>query len=97
MSDGLLGLNASATIEVGALPVTIVVGGLNVPSPLPRKMLTVLAAILTTARSAKPSLLKSPTAIDVGLEPLGRTSGEDGAAVKVPSPFPSRIETVLSS
>ena len=34
---GLLGLNASATIEVGALPVTIVVGVLNVSSPLPQE------------------------------------------------------------
>ena len=55
-------------------------------------MLTVLAFLLTTARSGKPSSLKSPTAIAVGPAPLG--SVRVGSAVNVPSPFPCRMETV---
>ena len=42
---------------------------LMVPSPLPRKIVTVSGPAFATARSALPSPLKSPTATDAGIAP----------------------------
>jgi|HubBroStandDraft_6_1064221.scaffolds.fasta_scaffold279474_2 hypothetical protein len=49
---------------------------------------------VATAMPSRPLLLKSPTATDVG--PEVKATGELDAGVKVPSPFPRRIDTVLS-
>ena len=64
---------------------------MKVPSPFPKKIRTESA--LTTARSAMPSPLKSPVATDCGVLTVFRL----GVDVKVPSPTPMRIVTVLLS
>src|SRR2546430_1724923 len=48
---------------------------------------------LATARSCLPSPLKSPTATESGLEPVGKSI----AALKLPSPLPNKIDTVFES
>src|ERR1700675_2210874 len=63
--------------------------GVKVPSPLPRKR---AGALPPTARSEMQSPLKSPTAI--GLK-MGPAIAGPVAAVKVPSPFPSKIVIVF--
>ncbi len=82
----------------GLVPTVSVAAALKVPSPLPRRMLTVpgafeapLPAVLSTARSGLPSPLKSPTAMPCGLAPTEVLTG----AAKPPLPLPSRIETLL--
>ena len=50
-----------------------------------------LPLLISTARSALPSPLKSPAAIAVGVGPVER----DGAGVNVPLPLPRRMVTVL--
>src|ERR1700742_191535 len=71
-----------------------VVPAVKVPSPFPRRIETVpllqLRQPSDTAKSSFPSRLKSPTAAEVGWKP---TAGLD-LIVKLPSPFPRRIETV---
>src|SRR5436309_14604076 len=63
----------------------------KVPSPLPSSTDTVLDPLLVTTRSGRPSRLKSPTAMDVGV-----AVATAGAARKVPSPLPSSTEVVLA-
>ena len=63
------------------------------PVPVPSRMLTLLEPALATARSGRPSRLKSPTATELGWVPT--LSGEVGAAAKSPVPVPSRMVTVL--
>src|SRR2546429_9670547 len=60
---------------------------LNVPSPLPSRMLTVFPIPSLTAKSALPSLLKSAATMPVAKKPTG--IGELCAGVNVPSPLPS--------
>src|SRR5256885_10352659 len=55
----------------------------KVPSPLPSSTDTVLDPLLVTTRSGRPSRLKSPTAMDVGVAVAAA-----GAAREGPSPFP---------
>ena len=64
---------------------------MNPPFPSPSRMVRVLPVVgqpFATAKSGIPSPLKSPTTTETGHEPV---AGE-GAAVKVPSPFPSRMD-----
>ena len=63
---------------------------MNVPSPLPSRMVTVFSSKFATARSSFPSPLKSPTAIEQGQCPV---AGDEETGVKVPFPLPSRILT----
>ena len=85
----------------GKLPTVIgdPLAGAKVPSPLPNRMITVLSKSLVSARSALPSWLKSPTAMEQfeawnwllqGVFPTPLI-GEPLAALKVPSPLPSRM------
>src|ERR1039457_7621042 len=74
-----------------AAPARQLTAGLNVPSPLPSRILTLLVVELVTARSAMPSPLKSPTATALGPPPTGKLTG----VWKVPSPLPSATVTVL--
>src|SRR5215471_5741783 len=67
---------------------------LNVPSPFPNRMLTVLSADFATARSRLPSPLKSAITTAVGFAPTVTTA--TGAKVNVPSPLPSRTVMLLS-
>src|SRR5207244_3510745 len=66
---------------------------LNVPSPLPSRMLTMFPIPSLTAKSALPSLLKSAATMPVAKKPTG--IGEPGAGVNVPSPLPSSTTTPL--
>ncbi len=61
------------------------------PEPLPSRTVTVPAARLDTTRSALPSWLKSPVAIEAGVPPT--LTGDPGAALKPPAPLPSRTVT----
>ena len=78
-------------MEFGQMPVVRLAAAWNVPSPFPRRTVTVPASLLlevaklTTARSTLPSPLKSPTARDHGRKPV---DGLTGVGVKVPFPFP---------
>ena len=58
------------------------------PSPLPKRILALESSLFVTARSALPSLFRSPIARASGDVPT--VTGEPVAAVKVPSPLPSR-------
>src|SRR5437773_3219576 len=67
--------------------------GAKVPSPLPKRMVTVLTSKFATARSSFPSPLKSPIASPNGVPVAG---GEE-TGVKVPSPGPEQNgESVVS-
>ena len=64
----------------------------NVPSPLPGKIVTLLPPLLATARSAMPSPLKSPAAIAMGAKPAAAlvefrklSAAADPPSVAVPS------------
>src|SRR5882757_523448 len=50
--------------------------GEKVPSPWPKRILTVLSLELATTRSMKPSLLKSPMATETGASPIPVRTGE---------------------
>src|SRR5258708_39510153 len=50
--------------------------GEKVPSPWPRRTLTVLSLELAMTRSIKPSLLKSPMATETGASPIPARTGE---------------------
>src|SRR3954452_21870764 len=62
------------------------------PAPSPRNTLTLPPMKLSAAKSGLPSLLKSPTATDLGV--WATITGEPGAGVKPPMPSPSRIVTL---
>ncbi len=64
---------------------------MNVPSPLPSKIVALAVEKLVTTRSANPSPSKSPTATPLTEPPT--TIGEPVASSKFPSPSPSKIET----
>ena len=70
----------------------IVARACRVPSPLPRNTETVWLRPLAVATSSLPSRLKSPVITQTGNDP-----GKSLQVLNVPSPFPSRIETDLSS
>src|SRR4051812_12474177 len=61
------------------------------PAPSPRKTLMLPPMKLSAAKSGLPSLLKSPTATDLGVWPT--VTGKPGA-VKPPAPSPRRIVTL---
>src|SRR5882757_2065757 len=86
-------LKSPAATNVGLVlvPVDGLAAAVNVPSPLPKRTVTVLLKVFATARSDLPSPLKSPTATDSGLLPVDGLA----AAVNVPSPLPNRTVTVL--
>ena len=74
-------------------------GATNVPSPWPRKISTpgietLFCPLVTTARSALPSPLKSAAKIYWFRTPATFSGqSEVGSGVKVPSPLPRSIET----
>src|SRR3954465_13930792 len=63
------------------------------PAPSPRNTLTLPPMKLSATKSGLPSLLKSPTASDLGVWPT--VTGEPGAGVKPPVPSPRRIDTLF--
>src|SRR3954467_14914990 len=63
------------------------------PAPSPRNTLTLPPMKLSAAKSGLPSLLKSPTATDLGVVPT--VTGEPGPGVKPPMPSPRRIVTLF--
>src|SRR5436190_7201511 len=63
------------------------------PAPSPRNTLTLPPMKLSATKSGLPSLLKSPTATDLGVVPT--ITGEPGAGVKPPRPSPRRIDTLF--
>src|SRR5215472_10738380 len=73
-------------------------GGRKLPSPLPNRIVTLpgplKGALLTTARSANPSPLKSPTATDLASAGARKTIS---GGPNVPSPRPSIIATPLEA
>jgi len=95
--SSLLSLLKSATAtEIGPAPVSDPAGvSTNVPSPLPSKTDAILSTLLMTIKSSRPSALKSPDETAAG--PVPTATGEPVAGVKVPSPTPRRIVTVLSA
>src|SRR3954469_17966612 len=62
------------------------------PAPSPRNTLTLPPMKLSATKSGLPSLLKSPTATDLGV--WCTITGEPGAGVKPPAPSPRRIVTL---
>src|ERR1700687_923876 len=67
--------------------------GVNVPSPFPSKIETVLSCWLTTAISVRSRgllALSDPVTNAIGPLPV---AGAAGVAVKVPSPLPSKMES----
>jgi hypothetical protein len=85
-------LKSPTAIALGALPVEgDDATGVNVPSPLPRRIVTLLLEVFTTAKSNFQSPLKSPTAIDLGEFP---------AAMGEPLAFPNvthGAETIIGN
>src|SRR5262249_32089031 len=61
------------------------------PVPLCRMIETLFELLFATARSRKPSLLKSPTAAAAGLAPVWKSF----LAWKLPFPFPRKTETLF--
>ena len=64
----------------------------NVPSPLPRRMETSSRLESVTARSVRPSLLKSAATMDVAPLPGGKATVK--GCWNVPSPLPGRMVTL---
>src|SRR3954464_3524835 len=62
------------------------------PAPSPRNTLRLPPMKLSATKSGLPSLLKSPTATDLGV--WCTITGEPGAGVKPPAPSPRRIVTL---
>ncbi len=67
--------------------------GANLPLPSPSRVVTLPSPTFATARSAMPSLLKSPVATGVGRLPTA--TGNPGAGANPPLPSPSNILTLL--
>ncbi len=87
-------LRSPTATHKGPRPVFKVCAGWNVPFPLPSSTAIEVALPppkVATARSARPSRLKSPTTTQLGLlpEPTEKFRG----AWNVPSPLPSSTET----
>src|SRR5580704_17450473 len=93
-SGALSPLKSPTTAEWDKYPAPKICGCLKVPSPLPRSKLTRFPGLrprgmLVTARSSKPSPLKSAATMEEGFAPAGYSLG----AWNVPSPLPSRMVT----
>ena len=84
-------LKSPTAIKRGSVPTGTgeLFAGVNVPSPCPKSMETVLASKLAVARSKFPSSFKSPTEIERGALPIGKLVG----GPNVPSPSPKSMET----
>ena len=82
-----------AAKKIGSSPVATVLFAVcvNVQSPFPRRMVTVLLPEFATAKSGMESPLKSPTTTKIGLTP---TASVLTGAANVPSPLPSRTSKV---
>src|SRR2546422_68485 len=78
-------------MATGPFPVGKSVFALKVPSPLPNRTETVLAFLLTTARSSLPSPLKSLAARATGVAPVEKSV----FVPNEPSGLPSTMETLL--
>ena len=77
-------LKSPTAMETGSVPTLSgeVGAAVKFPVPSPSRIVTLLELMLATARSGRPSRLKSPTATPRGSVPT--LSGEEGAAVKSP-------------
>src|SRR4051812_13039961 len=78
-------------MECGLVPTGKLDPAAKVPSPFPRSTDTVLDPKLVTARSSRPSPVRSTAATKDGLTSVAKL----WAAWKVPSPFPSSTETLF--
>src|SRR5260370_27546816 len=79
-------------MEFGPLnPVMGMPIGVNVPLPMPRKMVTVLSSLFATARSSVPSLLKSPATTVNGCVPTAM----GGCTVKVAGAGSTRTVPII--
>src|SRR5881394_707935 len=85
-------LKSPAETEAGAAPAAYVTGEAKFASPNPRRIEMPLDVAI--ARSAFPSPLKSPPAIENGVDP--KKLENVGRAVNVPSPFPRRVTMNLA-
>src|SRR5262249_43677742 len=88
-------LKSPTTTELGPDPTSTGEpwGCVKPPIPSPNKIVTVEAAEFAVARSGLPSRLKSPTTTERGPDPT--STGEPWGCVKMPSPLPSWIVTLL--
>src|SRR2546422_10550447 len=66
----------------------------KVPSPLPSSTDTVLDPLLVTTRSGRPSRLKSPTAMDVGVAAASARAGRKGPPA-LPTSAAMRVAPLL--
>jgi hypothetical protein len=76
-------LKSATTSEAGSSPAVRVADAVRAPVALPSRTVTLSPLRFPTARSARPSVLKSPTAMVWGLAPTVTVVG----AAKVPLPL----------
>src|ERR671912_1558907 len=86
-------LKSPTATENGSSPAPKLTAGVtnNVPLPFPKSMETLSETWLATARSRIVSLLKSPTATDLGSSPTPKLTA---GVTNVPLPFPMSMETL---
>src|SRR5918995_1748846 len=87
-------LKSPTATENGPSPAPKLTAGVtnNVPLPFPKSMETLSETWLATARSRIVSLLKSPTATEIGSSPTPKLTA--GVSTNVPLPFPKSMETL---
>src|SRR5918994_176412 len=87
-------LKSPTATENGSSPTPKLTAGVtnNVPLPFPKSMETLSETWLATARSRIVSLLKSPTATEIGSSPTPKLTA--GVSTNVPLPFPKSMETL---
>src|SRR5206468_12408731 len=76
-------LKSSAIIAFGKVSSSKVLAGLNTPPPSPKRIVTSLEFSLATAKSSRPSELKSPAAKVPGVSPTGITGFGKSVFAKV--------------
>src|SRR5918994_2049188 len=86
-------LKSPTATETGPSPTPKLTAGVstNVLLPFPKSMETLSETWLATARSKMVSLLKSPTATDLGSSPTPKLTA---GVTNVPLPFPMSMETL---
>src|SRR5918994_830583 len=87
-------LKSPTATDLGPSPTPKLTAGVtnNVLLPVPKSMETLSEPPLATARSRMVSLLKSPTATDLGSSPTPKLTA--GVSTDVPLPFPKSMETL---